>query len=204
MAAALYEDAWLRICNESPGSLKGLSKAIYSTETIRGLLAMESRPDSPGEWIYRQLLEECGDSRFVQITDELSTLSECEIIVTASNSASPIIFPEHLSPKSVIICDISVPADVSPTVTEQRPDVIILRGGVVRLPDNDDLIMNEIQLPPGYMFACMAETTLLGLEKYKHHFSFGEISKNDVQWIVEAGRRHGYELGYLMSESSFL
>jgi acyl transferase domain-containing protein/acyl-CoA synthetase (AMP-forming)/AMP-acid ligase II/acetylornithine/succinyldiaminopimelate/putrescine aminotransferase/acyl carrier protein len=204
VAAALYEDAWARICNEPPESLKGLSRAIYSTRAIESLLAMESRPDAPGEWIYQQLLEECGDSRFVQITDELSTLSECDIIVTASNAASPIIFPEHLSPRPVIICDISVPADVSPTVTEKRPDVIILRGGVVRLPDNDDLVMNEVQLPPGHLFACMAETTLLGLERYKRHFSFGEISKSDVQWIVEAGRRHGYKLGYLMSEGSFL
>ena len=202
-AAALYQDAWERISRQRPEELTGLARAVFETRSVRRLIEGDARPSSPGEWLFDSLHEEFGGHHFVQLSEEMSALSDCEIVVTASNSATPIIFPEHLSPRPTVICDISVPADVSPSVAEQRPDVLVLRGGIVRLPDNDELVLKEVMLPPGHVFACLAETALLGMEGYPHNFSFGEITKAEVEWIREVARRRGFGLGYVTAQKTF-
>ncbi len=200
---ALYDAAWHRINTQPVNTLSGVSKTIRNTNSVRRLLEKEVAPASIGEWLYWSLQEEFGADRFVRVADDLSALRDCNLIVTASSSSQPIIFPEHLSADPVVICDISVPADVSPEVLEKRPDVLVLRGGVVRLPHNPDLELREASLPPGHAFACLAETALLGLDGYRHNFSFGEITKSQVDEISEIGQRHGFKLGYVTAQKTF-
>ena len=202
-AIALYDAAWERISSQHEHALSGLSRAIRNTKSVQRMLDSQVTPRSAGEWLYQNLQEEFGEDRFVKVAEDLSALADCNLVVTASSSAQPIVFPEHLSAAPVVICDISVPADVSPEVLEKRPDVLVLRGGVVRLPENSDLLLNEASLPAGHTFACLAETALLGLERHAHNFSFGEISKPDVDWILEVGRRHGFKLGYVTAQKTF-
>jgi acyl transferase domain-containing protein/acetylornithine/succinyldiaminopimelate/putrescine aminotransferase/predicted amino acid dehydrogenase/NADPH-dependent curcumin reductase CurA/NADP-dependent 3-hydroxy acid dehydrogenase YdfG/acyl carrier protein len=200
---ALYDAAWHRISTQPADSLSGLSRAIRNTKSVERLLNNEVAPASIGEWLYGSLQEEFGADRFVRVAEDMSALRDCNLIVTASSSSQPIVFPEHLSSDPIVICDISVPADVSPEVLEKRPDVLVLRGGVVRLPDNPDLQLREASLPPGHAFACLAETALLGLDGYRHNFSFGEITKSEVDEIAEVGRRHGFTLGYVTAQKTF-
>jgi acyl transferase domain-containing protein/acyl-CoA synthetase (AMP-forming)/AMP-acid ligase II/acetylornithine/succinyldiaminopimelate/putrescine aminotransferase/predicted amino acid dehydrogenase/acyl carrier protein len=202
-AATLYAEAWHRIQTLPASSLRGIAKAIYPTATVQRAQATGQPSPVSGEWLAEELRKECGANSYIEIADTLSALRQCNIIVSASNASDPILFPEHLGPQPTIICDISIPPDVSKDVLEQRPDVVVVRGGVVRLPANPDFRISEVRLPPGHMLACMAETTLLGLENVREHFSFGEIRRDQVEWVLEAGRRNGYELGYLLSEKSF-
>ncbi|HEX8282687.1 MAG TPA: aminotransferase class III-fold pyridoxal phosphate-dependent enzyme [Pyrinomonadaceae bacterium] len=200
IAVTLYREAWGRIRARDAGELGGLAAAIFPTRSVQCLLAGDVETEDAGRWLFEQLREEFGGHRFIRLAEDLSALADCDIVVTASNSATPIIFPEHFSPRPTIVCDISVPPDVSPEVAERCPDALVLKGGVVRLPLNDDFVLKENPLPAGHMYACMAETTLLGLEGYRGHFSFGDVSADDVRWILEVGRKHGYQLGYLKSE----
>lgn len=200
---ALYEAAWHRISTQPEDALSGLAKAIRNTRGVERLLNSEVEPVSIGEWLYSSLQEEFGEDRFVRVAEDMSALKDCNLIVTASSSSQPIVFPEHLSPDPVVICDISVPADVSPEVLEKRPDVLVLRGGVVRLPDNPDLELREASLPPAHAFACLAETALMGLDGYRRNFSFGEITKSEVDEIAQVGRRHGFTLGYVTAQKTF-
>ena len=61
-------------------------------------------------------------------------------------------------------CDVSVPASVAGVAEQQRPDVEIIRGGVVQLPGREDLGIASFPLSHGQTYACMAEGILLGLE----------------------------------------
>ena len=63
-----------------------------------------------------------------------------------------------------IVCDLSVPAAVRPEVRETRPDVLLIGGGIARLPFGEDHGILGFPLPPGQVYGCMAETMLLGLE----------------------------------------
>ncbi|MDF1665442.1 MAG: aminotransferase class III-fold pyridoxal phosphate-dependent enzyme, partial [Planctomycetota bacterium] len=65
----------------------------------------------------------------VDVSEDLSCLRDVDVIVTASNSAKPIIEPEHLhQEKPVLICDIAVPGDVSRRVRKECPNVSVILG----------------------------------------------------------------------------
>ena len=40
----------------------------------------------------------------------------------------------------------------------------------------------------------MAETIVLGLEKYPHHYSYGNIDKQQVKTIMKHAQKHGLSL----------
>ena len=198
VAKQLYADAWERICSQTATPLTGLAAAIQNTQTV-GRLRKEGCPDSAaGDRLWQGIREEC-PGRFVSMAYDLGVLSETPVIITATNSAEPIVFPEHLGQGQVVICDLAVPADVSGEVAKQRPDVTVLRGGIVRLPENSGLTISGLPLPPGHLFACLAETALLGLEGHKGHFSFGPITREQVVRIANMADKHGYQMGQLQA-----
>jgi len=139
----------------------------------------------------------------LQLRDQLDALKDCDLIVAASNSAAPLIFPKHLKNGPVAICDISVPPDAALEIAEERGDVLVFQGGVVRLPHNPELCIPGIPLPAGAIFACMAETTLLGLAQNELQPSVGAITPGKVTQALAIARRHGYALGELKTMRSF-
>lgn len=131
----------------------------------------------------------------LEVTDDMHALRKCNLIAAASNSPEPLIFAEHLSDEPVIVCDVAVPADVSAEVAYEKPLTTVMRGGLVRLPHNEDFVIAGLDLEPGYSFACMAETLLMGLESVTESVSFGPIKAEGVQWALEAAKKHGFALG---------
>jgi len=57
-------------------------------------------------------------------------------------------------------------------VAVRRPDVMILNGGVIRLPGDCSLGFNA-SLPPGHAYACMAETMMLAMNQSYQDASLG-------------------------------
>jgi predicted amino acid dehydrogenase len=131
----------------------------------------------------------------LELTDDLYALRKCDIIAAASNSPEPLIRAEHLSDKPVVVCDVAVPADVSADVSFERPLATVIRGGLVKMPHNPDFVIAGLDLEPGYAYACMAETLLMGLEGVKEPVSFGPIKPEGVQWALSAAKKHGFALG---------
>jgi acetylornithine/succinyldiaminopimelate/putrescine aminotransferase/predicted amino acid dehydrogenase/acyl carrier protein len=136
-----------------------------------------------------------GRSPAVAVSEDLYALRTADVVIAASNSTRPIIEPEHLRAGPVIICDVAVPPDVSPRVAALRPDVRIIPGGAVRLPADVDLDLVAGHLPPGHVYACMAETMLLGLDGATRHGSFGPVRHDDVVNVAAMAERHGFRLG---------
>jgi predicted amino acid dehydrogenase len=97
----------------------------------------------------------------------------------------------------VVICDISVPSDVSDSVARERPDIHIFRGGVVRLPLDPDFEIGGISLPRGHSLACMAETLLMGLEGADTHWSVGPVTASGVRQTMAAAERHEFRVADL-------
>jgi predicted amino acid dehydrogenase len=129
----------------------------------------------------------------IRVTDRMRDLANCSLIVCASNSPEPIVFPEHLAQGPVVICDISVPGDVSPEVSRQRPDVTIIEGGIVKLPCNPDFTIAGLALPPGNAYACIAETLLMGLEGERGHGTYGPVTVAGVRRALKLATKHGFQ-----------
>jgi acetylornithine/succinyldiaminopimelate/putrescine aminotransferase/predicted amino acid dehydrogenase len=134
-----------------------------------------------------------GDAPIVVSTD-LSLCRQADVIIAASNEASRILRAEHLSPDTTIIVDLAVPGDVATCVAARRPRAVVLRGGVIRTPANPDWQVPGIPLQPGEMFACMAETALMGLENDGAAGSVGALTPERVRCTLELARRHGFTM----------
>jgi len=106
-----------------------------------------------------------------------------------------LIFPDHVFEGPTVLCDISLPPDVDPSVSAERPDVRVIRGGVVRLPHNPTFGLAGAPLEPGLVYACLAETVLMGLEGATEHGSYGPVTAAGVEAALAMAKKHGFELG---------
>jgi predicted amino acid dehydrogenase len=173
----------------------GATLALLMAPEVESTLLIVRDMHSPR---VKAMIEEIGRvAGKLHVTDDLHELRKCNLIAAASNSPEPLICPEHLSDGPVVVCDVAVPADVSPDVAFERPLATVMRGGLVKLPHNEDFVIAGLDLEPGYAFACMAETLLMGLEGVTESVSFGPIKPEGVNWGLQAARKHGFNLGKL-------
>jgi predicted amino acid dehydrogenase len=193
VADTLYADAWAAI--QRDGTLTGLAEAIRDTHSVAALLGAEVLPENVGQVLRAQLEAEVGGQRWVRLSAQLDDLAFCPVIISCTNSARPVIYAKHLSPEVAVICDIATPKDVASEVFDVYPSIQILSGGLARLPSNLGLKLQGTRLPVDHVYGCVAETTLLGVTGYPRHFSFGEMTKAQVDYIRNLAQQHGYSIG---------
>lgn len=134
-----------------------------------------------------------GASAGVEVTSDLASLREADVVITATNDPGYLIFPQHLK-ENALVCDISFPPNVSPEVRERRPDVSVIHGGVAETPYRDDLELAFFPIQGDRVYACMAETTLLGAIGQKSHFSYGDLEPEKIKHIRSLFYEEGFKL----------
>jgi predicted amino acid dehydrogenase len=126
-------------------------------------------------------------------TTDLDVLRESDAVVTVTSSDSEIILPEHLKPGSVV-CDVARPRDVSVRVGKERPDVLVIEGGIVHVPGDADFGF-DFGFPPRTAYACMSETMMLALEERAESFTLGkDVSVEQVEETQRLAQKHGFSL----------
>ena len=128
-----------------------------------------------------------------EITTELSAVDIADVVLSATNSVDMPLGPAHFA-DNAIVCDVSVPPSVQPNTGTVRPDLTIIKGGIVRLPYGEDLEIVGFPLPPGQTYGCMAEGILLGFEGVRDATFTGSLTPNQVRRIEAIAKRHGFEL----------
>jgi predicted amino acid dehydrogenase len=70
----------------------------------------------------------------------------------------------------------------------------VVDGGVIRVPGGQDVGFS-FGLPPGAVYACMAETMMLGLEHRSEHGSLGgQLNEDFLRYVRELSSKHGFTL----------
>ncbi|MGD9519749.1 MAG: NAD(P)H-binding protein [Armatimonadota bacterium] len=125
--------------------------------------------------------------------DVADALSGADIVITVTSALDSVVEPEHLKPGAVV-CDVARPRDVSKSVVQQRQDVLVIEGGVVRVPGPVEFNFN-FGFPPRTSYACMAETMILALEGRIEDYSIGrQLEVEKVREIGKLAEKHGFEL----------
>jgi predicted amino acid dehydrogenase len=120
-------------------------------------------------------------------------LSQMDMIVATSSGARAVLDIMQIKPGGVIV-DINLPSIFTKETVAKRPDVMIIRGGEIRLP-GDHVEMKDIGLPPGVVYAGLAETITLALEGRFEVFTVGAAPQWDkVREIYRLGLKHGMQL----------
>jgi len=141
----------------------------------------------------KEELEANGSAQVEVSTDVAEALQQTEMVVTVTSAVEAIIEPEMLRPGTVV-CDVARPRDVSVRVAKERDDVLVIEGGVVRVPGRVNFNF-DFGFPPGMAYACMAETMILALEGRIEDYSLGRnLELARVREIAGLARKHGFEL----------
>lgn len=126
-------------------------------------------------------------------TNQILAAREADVIITVTSSDAAVLLPEHLKP-GCIVCDVARPRDVSVRVSKERPDVLVIEGGVVEVP-GDVKFGIDFGFPERTAYACMSETILLALEDRLENFTLGkDVSVEQVQEMWRLAAKHGFRL----------
>jgi acetylornithine/succinyldiaminopimelate/putrescine aminotransferase/predicted amino acid dehydrogenase len=131
-------------------------------------------------------------ARAVASTDA-GRLAGCDLVLSATGAARPILDGMPVAP-GTIVCDVARPPDAGP-VLRGRPDVIVIDGGLVGLPDPGlSFGPGNLQgLPPGLALACLAETIVHALEGTTADFGVGDdVPLAEADRALALAERHGF------------
>lgn len=145
------------------------------------------------EWVeYVKSLMRAGAPIAISV-DLYEHLPEADVIMVATSSLERLITPDSLK-SGAVICDMSRPSNVSEEVLEKRPDVLVIDGGVIAMPNAPDLGWN-FGFEKGTGFACMSETIMLALEKRYEHTSLGaDLNLKQLEMVRGFAQKQGFSL----------
>lgn len=134
-------------------------------------------------------------------TDISRAVKQAQLILTATSSMQDVIEPEDLQ-TGAVVCELSLPHDVSRRVAEHRPDVLVIEGGNMLVPGNPrfERVREpgtdfDLNLPPQTALACMSETMVLALEGRFEPYTLGRgIDLAKVIEIAQLADRCGFRL----------
>lgn len=177
-----------------------LSGTNHSTSNIGNFLDKQNLPsiNAPEEdWL--MVVEQLEKNGLLKITTDIrQALPLAKVVITATNSLDDLIEPSLVS-HGAIICDISRPANVRPSIRSLRPDVLVIDGGIVAVPGRPSLGWN-FGFEQGLSYACMAETMMLALEHHYTDMSLGaNLSLDNMLYLRRLSEKHGFELAQLRS-----
>ncbi|MGW5121907.1 aminotransferase class III-fold pyridoxal phosphate-dependent enzyme, partial [Streptomyces noursei] len=201
----IYQECWARIA--AGGELTGIPARLAEEPLIAKWLADGASAEGEdaadrGKAIAAHLEEQYGQDPFLTVTQDGDALREAQLVLCASNSPEPFLTGEHFAPDAVV-CDIAVPNNAVPDLTVQRPDLAYMLGGIVATPHGESLHPSaRAFLEAGQLFACMAETALMGLAGIDQHYSYGNISRQQVLDIAALADAHGLRLADYKSAHS--
>ena len=128
---------------------------------------------------------ECS-GKLVLTQETTEAVRASSVVVTATSATGTVIGPADLRPDAVV-CDVSRPANVSRDVAAARPDVVVIDGGVIAVPNGSTL--GTCGLGEGLVYACMAETMMLTLEGQLAERQVGDRTiSRDVETAAVSGR----------------
>jgi acetylornithine/succinyldiaminopimelate/putrescine aminotransferase/predicted amino acid dehydrogenase len=131
------------------------------------------------------------------VTDIAEAVGRARLVLSATSSGQ-CIAQEWLRP-GTIVSDVAVPTDVLGTEV-LRDDVLILTGGLSRVPDTMSMKSDYMWFHRGMIPSCLAETMVLGLEDRRECFSLGRVLDVErIELIGQLAREHGFSFSHLYS-----
>jgi predicted amino acid dehydrogenase len=189
----IYQECWQRIA--AGEELQGIPGRLRDEPLIVNWLRDgRTAGQASGRAIAEYLDQRYGTDPFLIVSDTLDSVRDGRLVLCAANSPEPILNGGHFG-KEAIVCDIAVPNNVVFNIQRERPDILYMQGGIVATPNGESLHAGaRAFLGEGRLFACMAETAVLGLAGFKDHYSYGSISRRQVHEIAGLAAVHGFRL----------
>jgi predicted amino acid dehydrogenase len=131
----------------------------------------------------------------VATSTDMSTVAGADLVVLLTSAAEALLRSEHLKFGAVVLDD-TVPRNTDPRLLVERPDVLVVDGGLIEIPGVN--IEGAIGLAPKLAYACLAETMLLALGDHEGHFSIGTPQVEQAEHLLNLAAAHR-DLGFSLA-----
>jgi predicted amino acid dehydrogenase len=128
-----------------------------------------------------------GHGADVSVSTDMADVRNADLVVLLTSSADAVLRSEHLKSGAVVLDD-TVPRNTDPSLVAERPDVLVVDGGLVEIPGAD--LQGSIGLAPKLAYACLAETMLLALAGHQGHFSIGTPLVEQAEYMLQLAKDH--------------
>ena len=127
------------------------------------------------------------------VTTAATAIRQGEVVIGALNAVDSPLSSSHFG-DDAIVCDLSVPSGLKPGLAAERPDLLVIQGGIAALPVGEGLEIVDLPLPRGRAYGCLAEALLLGLEGIRDRSFTGALHGEHVARVAAMAKTHGFEL----------
>lgn len=199
---AVYEECWQQLLATRGQAAGGMAARLAQEPLIAQWLAQGAPAQHRGRLIHEALVARHGQDPFIRVSLDAHDVREADVVLCAANAPEPFLEAQDFR-HGAVVCDVAVPHNVRAQGLAQRPDLDYMRGGIVATPNGESLHpSSRAFLEEGQIFACMAETVVLGLAGMSGHYSHGAISPRQVREIAALAAAHGFTLADYKQDNS--
>ncbi|MES2263789.1 MAG: aminotransferase class III-fold pyridoxal phosphate-dependent enzyme [Pseudomonadota bacterium] len=200
---SIYDDTWQEISTVPREKLGALARRLVREPLVAEWLEQGNAPErGRGKAIAQYLDQRHGHDPYITVSTDRALIRQGHVVLCAASSPAPFLTGADFR-ENAIVCDIAVPNNVKEGIAAERPDLVYQQGGIVATPNGESLHPGaRAFLGAGQLFACMAETVIMGLSGMSTHYSYGAVSKRQVREIAALGRAHGFGLAQYKSGNS--
>ncbi len=138
----------------------------------------------------------------IAISHRVGDIKGYDIIIAATSAPEVVIISDDLSPGAVVIND-AQPSDISPEIIAERPDVIVIEGGVVHTP-TVRCNFNMSLADRNDTFCCLGEVLILAHNRHFDHYALGELDLSLIEHIEELAKNFPISLAPFQNNSGYV
>lgn len=131
----------------------------------------------------------------VRAETTMDAASDADLVLVLTSATDALIGSEHLK-RGAIVLDDTQPRNTDPALVEERPDVLVIDGGVAAVPGID--LRGDIGLPRGLAYACLCETMLMAFDGANGDET-GQARVDHALRMRDAARRFSH-LGFTLAD----
>ena len=128
---------------------------------------------------------------FSTTTDLEHHLRRADVVITATSATTPFLTAADLGVDTLMI-DVSRPYNIDPESFGSRPDLTLIRGGLLAVPGNSILGPLADETTPGALVACACETVVLALSGMRSPHLCGRLDPHTVDTVGGLARDLGF------------
>jgi predicted amino acid dehydrogenase len=125
----------------------------------------------------------------------MDAVRDADVVLVLTSATDALLGSPHLKHGALVLDD-TQPRNTDPRLKDERPDVLVIDGGVASIPGID--IRGDIGLPRGLAYACLCETMLMTFDGQATS-STGQASVEHALRMRDAARRFAH-LGFSLAD----
>lgn len=186
------------LAGQRRGIARSLAAALPPGQSLEALLARDCSEEQGLCALFDEvdaLVQRAGTLAPLSIDSDLERwLPRLDALLSATSNGSAFIDSQRLR-SNAVICDCAQPPDIGRASLADRPDVCVIEGGLIHMPERGQRFGNQnlTDLPTGVTFACLAETLVLTMAGKRRDYSVGKRpSLEDAEEIFELALGLGF------------